>query len=72
MLQGKNGYLPYIGWKDRFLVVNAKKNKQIEQKNATPLQTRLGFSSNTLQEHVRKPANKQWKSTSKDGLDKTK
>ena len=53
-------------------MVNAKKNKQIEQKNEmkwkkneTPVQTRLGFSSKNLQEHVRKPA-------SKDGLEKTK
>ena len=41
-------------------------------KERTPLQTRLGFSSNTPQEHVRKPANKQWKPASKYELDKTK
>ena len=41
-------------------------------KERTPLQTILGFSSNILKEHVRKPTNKQWKPTSKDGLDKTK
>ena len=34
LLQGRNGYLPSIGWKDRFLVVDAKnKSKnEIEQK----------------------------------------
>ena len=40
-------------------------------KERTLLQIRLGFGSNTLQEHVRKHANKQWKPASKYGLDKT-
>ena len=46
LLQGRNGYLPSIGRKDRFLV-DAKKNKQnrnIEhksKKNETLLHTRL-------------------------------
>ena len=40
MLQGRNGYLLSIGWKDRFLVVNAKKNKQNRnQRKMKPLCT---------------------------------
>ena len=60
LLQGNNGYLLSIGWKDRFLVVNVENksknkinNKNGEQKERTPLQTMKGFSSNTLEEHVR-------------------
>ena len=36
LLQGRNGYLPSIGWRDRFLVEKEKKNKQ----NRTEIQNK--------------------------------
>ena len=32
LLQGKNGYLPSIGWKDKFLVVDAENKSRNEMK----------------------------------------
>ena len=74
MLQGRNGSLPSIGWKGRFLYGNAK-NKWIESKKEqkdkkrleAPLQTMLGLDSSYLQKTIRnkKPAKQVKKQTCK-------
>ena len=49
MLQGRNGYLPFIGWKGRFLHVRCKKNGQKESKG----QVRNGMARNPSTNNVR-------------------
>ena len=74
MLQGKNGSLPYIGRKGRFLYGNVE-NKWTESKKEqkdkkwpeAPLQTMLGLDSSYLQTTIRnkKPAKQVKKQTCK-------
>ena len=42
LLQGRNGYLSSIGWKDRFLVMNAENEKKQNGKEIKNIKERNG------------------------------
>ena len=66
LLQGKNGYLPSIGRKGRFLQEKFKKNGQSQNKEQkgrkemarNPSTNTIRVSSSNLQKRIKKPANR--------------
>ena len=70
LLQGRNGYLPSIGWKDRVpggyarKKWNIKEIKNRKERNGNPSAHKvMGLDPIPCIQLVRKPTNKQWRPT---------